>query len=230
MQFVTHNTHRIDSTGTCKQGDVTATHAELVSLFGPPAKGDGNKTDAEWTVRFEDGVIATIYNWKNGANYCGNGGTPVEQIKDWTVGGQVKQAADRISIALDLLREKQSSTDRVTDAIAVGADMLRSIEKRHGKNFATAVYVACLSIKANELLRLALSARDKRVLNDMVAEGMQEAMACLIAQSLSVTVRSAGLNDLDSGMPQQVMDWATRITEAEAQAAGSVFANGDGSA
>jgi hypothetical protein len=48
---------------------------------------DDYKSDAEWIVQFEDGLVATIYNYKNGMNYCGSEGTPTHRITDWNIGG-----------------------------------------------------------------------------------------------------------------------------------------------
>jgi hypothetical protein len=229
MQFVTHNSHRIDPTGTSLQGRVNATFVELLTLFGEPHDGDRYKTDAEWTIRFEDGVIATVYNWKNGHNYCGTDGLPVEAITEWNVGGQTKQAADRISIALDLHREGRTETDDIAEVIAVSEDMLRSIEQMHGQAFSQAVNVCRLAIKANELLRMARTYRDKDVVDIEVADGMSNAMSCLTAQMLGIVVRQLGFGDLDSGKPQQILEWAARISNAETKAAEAVFDRDGGS-
>jgi antitoxin component YwqK of YwqJK toxin-antitoxin module len=77
---------------TCLQGYIVASYDRLVELFGEPTEGDGYKVDAEWIVEFEDGTVATIYNWKNGRNYCGHEGYPIELITDWNIGGYKKQA------------------------------------------------------------------------------------------------------------------------------------------
>lgn len=77
-----------DANGTYLLGTVETTYQKLVELFGTPSPGgDGYKTDAEWIIRFEDGKIATIYNYKSGRNYLGDDGTPTEEITDWHVGG-----------------------------------------------------------------------------------------------------------------------------------------------
>lgn len=61
---------------------------QLVSKLGDPGDSfDGYKTDAEWTIEFEDGNVATVYNWKNGKNYCGESGLAVSRIKEWHIGG-----------------------------------------------------------------------------------------------------------------------------------------------
>lgn len=91
MQYITHNEDdSISVNGTHGLGHIHATYAQLVGTFGEPLKEgfDDYKSDAEWIVQFEDGLVATIYNWKNGFNYCGSeDGTPTAQIKDWNIGG-----------------------------------------------------------------------------------------------------------------------------------------------
>lgn len=79
--------------GTHLQGYVRSSYDNLVELFGPPtSNGDGYKTDVEWTLEFEDGTVATIYNWKNGRNYCKDAGLPVEMMTEWNVGGHESDA------------------------------------------------------------------------------------------------------------------------------------------
>ena len=73
---------------TSLQGYIRTNYETLVGCFGEPTcDGDGYKVDAEWIITFADGVVATIYNWKNGRNYCGAEGLDVEDIKEWHVGG-----------------------------------------------------------------------------------------------------------------------------------------------
>ena len=75
--------------GTSLKGYISCDYDTLVELFGPPhSDGDGYKVDAEWTLQFSNGVVATIYNWKDGHNYCGEDGLPVECITDWHIGGK----------------------------------------------------------------------------------------------------------------------------------------------
>lgn len=90
--YNTHNDKHIDCNMTCLQGYITADYDTLVELFGEPTEGDNYKVDAEWLLEFEDGTIATIYNWKNGRNYCEHEGFPVEEITDWHIGGHNKRA------------------------------------------------------------------------------------------------------------------------------------------
>ena len=96
MKFITHNEDDLISVnGTHGLGQIHATYAQLVSTFGEPLKEgfDDYKSDAEWLVQFEDGTVATIYNWKNGKNYCGSEeGIPTQDIDDWHIGGRGEQA------------------------------------------------------------------------------------------------------------------------------------------
>jgi len=75
--------------GTSLDGYVTRTLAEMVEAFGEPHRHveGGDKTDAEWVLRFDDGTIATIYNYKDGKNYLGDEGLAVEDIAEWHIGG-----------------------------------------------------------------------------------------------------------------------------------------------
>jgi hypothetical protein len=83
------NDKEIDVNGTCYMGVISADYSLLVERFGEPGDSfDNYKSDAEWYIEFEDGTVATIYNWKDGKNYCGKDGLPVESITDWHVGGR----------------------------------------------------------------------------------------------------------------------------------------------
>ena len=88
LAFETHNETEVRADGTCLQGYIDATYQELIDVFGEPTESDGYKVDAEWLLEFEDATVATVYNWKNGLNYCGAEGTPVEYITRWNVGGK----------------------------------------------------------------------------------------------------------------------------------------------
>lgn len=90
MKFITHNQDDlINVNATHGLGQISTTYAQLVSTFGEPLQSgfDDYKCDAEWWVQFDDGTVATIYNWKNGKNYCGDAGTPTELIDLWNIGG-----------------------------------------------------------------------------------------------------------------------------------------------
>ena len=89
MKFVTHNEEAIDICGTSLKGYLRdVSYHRLVVLFGRPNESDGEKSDAEWDIRFEDGTVCTIYNWKNGKNYCGKDGLALRDITEWHVGAK----------------------------------------------------------------------------------------------------------------------------------------------
>ena len=95
MTFTTHNDEPIDTNGTHLQGYIACNYNQLVELFGEPIPEQinaGYKVDWEWNIEFPDGTIATIYNWKNGPNYCGSAGLHAALITEWHVGGFSRQA------------------------------------------------------------------------------------------------------------------------------------------
>lgn len=84
-QFHEHS----NASGTCYIGAIIMDYDELVLLFGEPHYLNGDKTLAEWCIKYADGTIATIYDWKN---Y----GLQKEQIKHWHVGGFDRKALDNV--------------------------------------------------------------------------------------------------------------------------------------
>lgn len=82
---------------SCLQGFVDVSYAKLTETFGEPnAGGDGDKVDAEWVLKGPDGFV-TIYNYKDGKNYCGSNGLDVENITDWHIGGKDSKAVQAIA-------------------------------------------------------------------------------------------------------------------------------------
>ena len=70
------NTHRTNFKGRLE--DIS--YERLVETFGEPTfKGDMDKISVEWCLEFEDGTVATIYDWE----------TPFTAIhhRRWHVGG-----------------------------------------------------------------------------------------------------------------------------------------------
>jgi len=98
---------RKQATGTYRQGRIETSFSDLKAVFGEPHykftdSGDSySKIDAQWVLEFDDGTIATIYNYKNGAAYLGDDGQPPEQITEWHIGGFDKQAAERVKTELN---------------------------------------------------------------------------------------------------------------------------------
>jgi hypothetical protein len=82
--------------GSHRQGHIQTRYDDLVRMFGEPMESDGYKVDAEWVLKFDDGKIATIYNWKNGRNYMGKYGQDVFDITNWNIGGHHEIVVNRI--------------------------------------------------------------------------------------------------------------------------------------
>jgi len=104
MQFKTHNQTYVRIHGTSLQGYMTTEYNTLKKAFGKPNCGDEYKIDAEWDIEFSDGMVATVYNWKDGKNYLGADGTPKTKIMDWHIGGKSLEAVVRVIETLEALK------------------------------------------------------------------------------------------------------------------------------
>jgi len=71
--------------GTSLRGYVTTTKRILEEAFGEPVfYGEGDKVTVEWIIRFADGSVATIYDWKRYEE-----GTPeLDEVFEWNIGGK----------------------------------------------------------------------------------------------------------------------------------------------
>lgn len=76
--------------GTSLQGYMPAYLHQLIEVFGEPEYG-GDKTTVEWALEFEDGTVATIYDWKE---YD----TPTH-LYHWHIGGESKRAVSLVTQA-----------------------------------------------------------------------------------------------------------------------------------
>ena len=65
--------------GTHLQGYIDTSYQRLCEKLGDPIRSHGGKVQAEWVLE-EDGVVATIYDWKE------YGRSP-EFVTDWHIGG-----------------------------------------------------------------------------------------------------------------------------------------------
>lgn len=78
--------------GTSYKGIIRAYYHELVEVFGEPDHGpngrDLDKVTCEWDLEFEDGTVATIYDWKEPETPFG--------LYDWHIGGKSFDAVDRV--------------------------------------------------------------------------------------------------------------------------------------
>ena len=90
MKYTVTNNYA-DANMTGLVGYVNTTYADLVKVFGQPQQG-GDKTNSEWIIRFADGQVATIYDWKMPS-------TPVYDY-DWHIGGNTSAVVQRVAAAL----------------------------------------------------------------------------------------------------------------------------------
>ena len=100
MNYKTHNQVDIEIDGTSLQGYIQVNYDTLVELFGHPDELDGYKVDWEWGLLFDDGTVTTIYNWKNGPNYCGRDGALSCEITEWHIGGHTRDAVNHLEALL----------------------------------------------------------------------------------------------------------------------------------
>jgi len=100
MKYATHNTTDIPFENTWLQGYIETPFSVLKDFFGQPHDGDQYKVDAEWDIKFQDGTVATIYNWKNGKSYNGPTGLDVQDMEVWHIGGNSERSVDLIQEVL----------------------------------------------------------------------------------------------------------------------------------
>jgi hypothetical protein len=87
--------------GTSLKGETTITFAELCEVFGQPDQGpnaDMDKVTCEWALKFKDGTVATIYDWKTGS-------TPFGEYS-WHIGGHSFDAVMRVDEVIQAHRDK----------------------------------------------------------------------------------------------------------------------------
>jgi len=80
------------------------TFFEIAAVFGLPNNdGDDYKVTSEWKLEFEDGTIATIYDYKATEAYDGSYPS-VENFRhtkyEWHIGGRSKRAAELVNEVL----------------------------------------------------------------------------------------------------------------------------------
>jgi Ni/Co efflux regulator RcnB len=80
--------------GTSLMGYLENTTLEsLIKSFGEPQRWDeGDKVTTEWTILFDDGVVATVYDWKR----YDLGAPAMTELYDWHIGGNCTDAVDRV--------------------------------------------------------------------------------------------------------------------------------------
>jgi len=98
MQYITHNQDDlINTNGTHLIDTIDLPYSEILEAFGKPLTGDFDKVQAEWTIQFNDGEVATIYDWKEDKPYW--------SVTDWHIGGHNHIAAERV---INILKGRKS--------------------------------------------------------------------------------------------------------------------------
>jgi hypothetical protein len=100
MKFATLAASADDTSGTSLVGYIETTRQRIEEVFGAPSYSSNDnfeKVTVEWAIRFEDGTVATIYDWKR---YESGTPSPTE-LYEWHIGGnRDKNAALLVSEAL----------------------------------------------------------------------------------------------------------------------------------
>jgi len=84
-----------DCSGTHLQGEITASRRLIESVFGVPTFVDGpseDKVSTEWVIRFDDGLVATIYDWKR----YEQGAPGMDEVYAWHIGGSLVDVVERV--------------------------------------------------------------------------------------------------------------------------------------
>jgi hypothetical protein len=80
---------------TAYMGRIIVSYADLIAAFGPPQPCGDYKTAVEWWLRFSDGAVASIYDYKKAVKYQFDG-LAVEDIDEWHIGGRSTAVVARI--------------------------------------------------------------------------------------------------------------------------------------
>jgi hypothetical protein len=95
MQFQTHNDRAFDlEWPTSMQGTIQATVLQLAYAFGTPhhPKDSDGKVTTRWSLLFEDGRTADIYDWMHGH------APGVEERVAWRIGGTGRDIVERVHV------------------------------------------------------------------------------------------------------------------------------------
>jgi hypothetical protein len=103
-----------ETAGTWLQGyTVTTTRRKLSLAFGEPVEyGEGGKVTIEWGIQFEDGTIATVYDWKR----YEQGIPELDELMFYNIGGISPDAVARVEETL-----KELKTDPITRSLFIEA-------------------------------------------------------------------------------------------------------------
>jgi len=217
MQFITHNEREslIDETnGSAHVGDIEATYKEICSLFGKPLSYDKGKVDVHWVVKFNDGTVASIYNWKNGKAYMGDDGLSVQSIKTWSIGGLSQASGTLVQITLDLHRESKEPTKK--DPFEGAFSMMENIVKTKGESYAALVEVTMLTMKRKQLMEMLIDFLEQRTdMPKRVRRILEEMDTEICVSTISRACHASGLDFDNEDKANELMEWAAKIVSQE---------------
>lgn len=88
----------IDFCGTSLQGKMNATKKAIEAVFGRQnySFDPEDKVTTEWVIKFDDGMIATIYDWKR----YEQGAPRLNEMYTWHIGGASDAVVARVTGAM----------------------------------------------------------------------------------------------------------------------------------
>lgn len=223
MTFKTHNTKAIDTVGTSLQGQIDIDYMELSNLFGIPQRFEEGKIDARWQIEFEDGLIATIYNYKTGIAYLGTEGKALRDIREWHIGGYSPEALARVQIAIDLAREQAEDKDPVMNAMSDAFAIMESLRAARGEKYAKAVELVTLSRKRGQLFSVLVDvAKQSGAIPAEACESMMKIETLTSAKCLGFIAQEAGIPpSKEAG--DELFQWSDKLMAAEQEGAKVLF-------
>lgn len=95
MNYKTHNQDDlINVNGTHLLTTINLPFHHVANVLGDPMRFNDDKVQVEWNIKFEDGEVATIYDWKEYNR-------KPEDVTDWHIGGHRFDVVQRV---YDLLK------------------------------------------------------------------------------------------------------------------------------
>lgn len=219
MNYITQDTDKnIDTDNTSLMGSISASYLELRCAFGTPERLTDGKVRAKWTVKFHDGQVATIYDWKKDA--------ALFAVSDWNVGGMTPAVLDRIKIAIDLAKEKQSedskrkANDPIVKALLENderrSEMLESIAAVEGEGFLGLVKVCTHARKLTELQSILLMGLEHgHKLPTAATNALGDVASTMLCNILGAYATAVGVTDKQK--ISEAIKWADRLVEGDDQ-------------
>jgi len=103
MKYKTHNQDDlINVTGTHLLTTINLPFHKIAATLGDPIRfkpEDDDKIRVEWDIKFQDGEVATIYDWKEYKR-------APEDVTDWHIGGRSFEVVQRV---YDILKHKETA-------------------------------------------------------------------------------------------------------------------------